>query len=176
MNRSLLNNILFSSVLILSASSALAGFDKGEREAFGKAKISAQKAIEIASDKNKSVPISAEFDTTLGNGYWEVTVVQDQKIREYYVSADSGKVIAKFPKYDFDDVALKAELEKPGYYSLVKAIDTVEQTTKGKVYEADVDHENGALVIEAKVLLPDNRTQKFNINAKDGQVAEEIDD
>jgi len=144
--------------------------------AAGKAKITAQQAIETASKESAGgVQVEVELGLNGETPIFEIEFLSDQGEQEFEVDAVTGKLLgSEVEKPDGDEAqeyTVTRNALADAKFTLVQAIEAaLRQTKGGTVVEAEAEVEDGELEFEVEVLVGDSfKEVEF---AADGKVKE----
>lgn len=127
------------------------------------AKVTISQAVEAAEAKGgKATEVEYSDDN---GGRWEVKVVAEGKLTEYYVDPNSGQVTGQeeqtFEKYF---TMLKPENYAKAQTQLKGAIAAAEAFAKGKAVDAEVERDSDAVKYEITVATADGN-KDVNVDA-----------
>jgi uncharacterized membrane protein YkoI len=143
-------------------------------QALSRAKLSLTQAIEAAERQGEGKAIEAEFEARDNQASrYEVKVLGRDKLTEYTLDADTGKVLETsnepieklFTRLEPDDV-------RGARTTLAQAIGIAEQHTNGKVIDAEVDREGDSVRYDLTVARSDGGERELEIDAATGKIVE----
>lgn len=173
MRNSILASCVFALAVLLGGASKAAAADTSEVQALARAKLSLTQAIEAAEREGDGKAIEAEFDADSGRSRYDVKVLGRDKLVEYTLDADTGKVLETsnepieklFSRLEPDDV-------RGARTTLAQAIGIAEQHTKGKAVDAEVDREGESIRYDVTILKSDGSIQELEIDGASGKIIE----
>jgi len=146
-----------------------------EDAALSDAKVSINKAIDIAEQHGSGQAVSADYVAKKGSmGRYDVKVLSSDgsKLTKYRVSPNTGK-ITEASNEPFEKVftRIKPHDLQNAPTSLKSAIKAAEAQSGGKAVDADANRDGDQVRYTVKVAKADGTTEKIRVNGADGKVA-----
>ena len=159
-------NKIIALILIAATSTVYADgsiFRSSTATALQNSKISASKAIDLATQKVAGQAVSVDFDRDFGTRYEVDIITANGNKHEVKIDANTGAVVAEQRKMG-KRRAFNASV------SLKQAIQTAIAQTQGTVKEAGLDHDDGFVHYEIETVQANGIKQKIHVDAQTGEV------
>ena len=158
---------VLTAVIAATSLGAYAATGSGKNDqaaAFAQATVSAEQAVQAASQKVQGRATEVAFKHKSGQSYYKVKLVAGNQKHEVRVDANNGQVLDSKVEQDNEK-----ENAPNATFSIEQAIAAAQSKTGGKVKEAELDNENGQAVYKVETV---SGTQKHDVkvDAANGQV------
>lgn len=156
-----LSVILSASLLAASAQSVAA--QPQPVAAVAQTKVSPEQAIATAQKQVGGQATDIKLKGKYGTPAYKVELRNGNQEHTLYIDATSGQVVGNKVETEWKPV-------RPTAISLERAIQIAQGKVKGRVMEAERDHNRGQVVYKVEILAADNVPHKVVVDANNGKV------
>ena len=156
-----LSVILSASLLAASAQSVAA--QPQPVAAVAQTKVSPEQAIATAQKQVGGQATDIKLKGKYGTPAYKVELRNGNQEHTLYIDATSGQVVGNKVETEWKPV-------RPTAISLGRAIQIAQGKVKGRVMEAERDHNRGQVVYKVEILAADNVPHKVVVDANNGKV------
>ena len=156
-----LSVILSASLLAASAQSVAA--QPQPVAAVAQTKVSPEQAIATAQKQVGGQATDIKLKGKYGTPAYKVELRNGSQEHTLYIDATSGQVVGNKVETEWKPV-------RPTAISLERAIQIAQGKVKGRVMEAERDHNRGQVVYKVEILAADNVPHKVVVDANNGKV------
>ena len=156
-----LSVILTASLLAAGAQSVAA--QPQPVAAVAQTKVSPEQAIATAQKQVGGQATDIKLKGKYGTPAYKVELRNDNQEHTLYIDATSGQVVGNKVETEWKPV-------RPTAISLERAIQIAQGKVKGRVMEAERDHNRGQVVYKVEILAADNVPHKVVVDANNGNV------
>lgn len=156
-----LSVILIASLLAAGAQSVAA--QPQPVAAVAQTKVSPEQAIATAQKQVGGQATDIKLKGKYGTPAYKVELRNGNQEHTLYIDATSGQVVGNKVETEWKPV-------RPTAISLERAIQIAQGKVKGRVMEAERDHNRGQVVYKVEILAADNVPHKVVVDANNGNV------
>lgn len=156
-----LSVILTASLLAAGAQSVAA--QPQPVTAVAQTKVSPEQAIATAQKQVGGQATDIKLKGKYGTPAYKVELRNGNQEHTLYIDATSGQVVGNKVETEWKPV-------RPTAISLERAIQIAQGKVKGRVMEAERDHNRGQVVYKVEILAADNVPHKVVVDANNGKV------